>query len=130
MDETSRLLTVKETCTYLRISAPTLYRMLERQELVPVKIGKRTLFDKKDLDVYIDTSKGPKAGKLRRQVRKKQQIKPETSLGPEPKTTPETKPVPEPETKPEAKSKIRREPKPETKPKEKPKPKPEPDRLF
>ncbi len=57
--EESRLLTVKETCKYLRISAPTLYRMLERHELTPVKIGKHTLFDKKDLDRYIDAAKGP-----------------------------------------------------------------------
>ena len=59
MEETSRLLTVKETCKYLRISPPTLYRMLERRELIPVKIGKRTLFDKSDLDKFIDAAKGP-----------------------------------------------------------------------
>lgn len=59
MEEASRLLTVKETCTYLRISPPTLYRMIDRRELVPVKIGKRTLFDRKDLDKYIDAAKGP-----------------------------------------------------------------------
>ncbi len=59
MDEESRLLTVRETCKYLRISPPTLYRMLERHELIPVKIGKHTLFEKKDLDRYIDAAKGP-----------------------------------------------------------------------
>ncbi len=59
MEGTSRLLTVRETCSYLRISPPTLYRMLERRELTPVKIGKRTLFDKSDLDKYIDAAKAP-----------------------------------------------------------------------
>ena len=59
MEELNRLLTVKETCGYLRISPPTLYRMIERRELVPVKIGKRTLFDRQDLDKYIDAAKGP-----------------------------------------------------------------------
>jgi excisionase family DNA binding protein len=59
MEEASRLLTVKETCTYLRISPPTLYRMIERRELIPVKIGKRTLFDRSDLDKFIDAAKGP-----------------------------------------------------------------------
>ena len=59
MEETSRLLTVKETCKYLRISPPTLYRMIERRELIPVKIGKRTLFDRSDLDKFIDAAKGP-----------------------------------------------------------------------
>ena len=142
MDETSRLLTVKEACTYLRISAPTLYRMLERQELVPVKIGKRTLFDKKDLDVYIDASKGPAARKPFRGpsgvVRKKREVKRKTDLGPDPRSAPEAKPEPElkaksetkPETKSEIKPKSKPEPKPEAKSKEKPPPKPEPDRLF
>jgi excisionase family DNA binding protein len=59
MEETSRLLTVKETCSYLRISPPTLYRMIERRELIPVMIGKRTLFDRSDLDKFIDAAKAP-----------------------------------------------------------------------
>jgi excisionase family DNA binding protein len=56
-EEIKKLFTVKETCSYLRISPPTLYRMLEREELIPVKIGKHTLFEKKDLDSFIDASK-------------------------------------------------------------------------
>ncbi len=74
--EESRLLTVKETCKYLRISAPTLYRMLERQELVPVKIGKHTLFDKKDLDRYIDAAKGPLDKNPPKKTKKKRKAKP------------------------------------------------------
>jgi excisionase family DNA binding protein len=86
MEETSRLLTVRETCKYLRISAPTLYRMLERKELVPVKIGKRTLFDRKDLDTYIDASKGPAPKKRTKKVgRPKGKAKPKTDLQAEPK---------------------------------------------
>lgn len=75
MEEASRLLTVKETCSYLRISPPTLYRMIERRELVPVKIGKRTLFDKKDLDNYIDAAKGPLDRKVTKKPRKKRKSK-------------------------------------------------------
>jgi excisionase family DNA binding protein len=75
MEETSRLLTVKETCNYLRISPPTLYRMIERRELVPVKIGKRTLFDRKDLDKYIDAAKGPLDRKAPKKPRKKRKSK-------------------------------------------------------
>jgi excisionase family DNA binding protein len=75
MEEASRLLTVKETCSYLRISPPTLYRMIERRELVPVKIGKRTLFDKKDLDNYIDAAKGPLDRKVPKKPRKKRKTK-------------------------------------------------------
>lgn len=75
MEETSRLLTVKETCKYLRISAPTLYRMLERHELTPVKIGKHTLFDRKDLDKYIDAAKGPLDKNPPKKPRKKRKSK-------------------------------------------------------
>ena len=73
MEEPSRLFTVTETCKYLRISPPTLYRMIERGELVPVKIGKRTLFDRKDLDTFIDAAKVPLAKKppTPKKVRKK-----------------------------------------------------------
>ncbi len=75
MEEASRLLTVKETCSYLRISPPTLYRMIDRRELVPVKIGKRTLFDRKDLDKYIDAAKGPLNRNVVKKPRKKRKSK-------------------------------------------------------
>ncbi len=75
MEEASRLLTVKETCKYLRISPPTLYRMIDRNELVPVKIGKRTLFDRSDLDRYIDAAKGPLHKKEPKKPRKKRKSK-------------------------------------------------------
>ena len=75
MEEASRLLTVKETCLYLRISPPTLYRMIDRRELAPVKIGKRTLFDREDLDKYIDASKAPLNKKEPKKPRKKRKSK-------------------------------------------------------
>jgi excisionase family DNA binding protein len=56
-----RLLTVKQACTYLNISHTTLYRMIERREIVPVIIGGRTLFDRKDLDELIEKAKTPGA---------------------------------------------------------------------
>ncbi|MEO0248648.1 MAG: helix-turn-helix domain-containing protein [candidate division WOR-3 bacterium] len=130
MDETSRLLTVKETCKYLRISAPTLYRMLERNELITVKIGKRTLFDKKDLDAYIDSSKGPTsrkpsaAGRRRKKVETTTDVRTDRTVAPEPESKSEA------ETKAETESLTRSALRPERKPKEKHTPKPEPDRLF
>ena len=75
MEEASRLLTVKETCLYLRISPPTLYRMIDRHELAPVKIGKRTLFDREDLDKYIDAAKAPLAKKEPKKPGKKRKPK-------------------------------------------------------
>lgn len=57
-DETeTRLLSVNEACRYLHLSRSTLYHMIERKEVVPVIIGGRTLFDRKDLDELIENAK-------------------------------------------------------------------------
>ncbi|OQB72535.1 MAG: Helix-turn-helix domain protein [Deltaproteobacteria bacterium ADurb.Bin135] len=56
-EEIKRLFTVNEACTYLSISRMSLYRMMERKEIAPVKIGNRTLFDKRDLDEFIEKAK-------------------------------------------------------------------------
>lgn len=126
MDEASRLLTVKETCKYLRISAPTLYRMIERGEMVPVKIGKRTLFDKKDLDGLIDGAKGAPLTKPGSPGRRKK-----TPVGrPKARNKPRVAPEPGPGGTSEPEATPRPEPKAGRRPKEKPTPKPEPDRLF
>lgn len=58
MSADHRLLTIKEACDYLRISRATLYRFINQGKLKPVKIGKRTLIDKADLDRLIEESKG------------------------------------------------------------------------
>ncbi|EDP75545.1 helix-turn-helix domain-containing protein [Hydrogenivirga sp. 128-5-R1-1] len=52
-----RLFTVKEALEYLRISRPTFYRLIKQGKIKPVKIGKRTLIDKNDLDRLIEESK-------------------------------------------------------------------------
>ena len=57
-DIEKRLLTVKEACEYLRIGRSTLYRHIKQGKIKPVKIGKRTLIDKNDLDRLIEESKG------------------------------------------------------------------------
>ena len=53
-----RLLTVKEATQYLKISKVTLYKLIKQGKIKPVKIGKRTLIDKNDLDRLIEESKG------------------------------------------------------------------------
>jgi excisionase family DNA binding protein len=52
-----QLLTVEDVMRVLRISRPTLYRMLKSHKLQPVKIGKRTLFEMKDIRGLIERSK-------------------------------------------------------------------------
>ncbi|MEO5356441.1 MAG: helix-turn-helix domain-containing protein [Nitrospirae bacterium YQR-1] len=51
------LLNIKEASEYLRISRATLYNLMKKDVLKTVKIGKRTLFDKKDIDTFIEQSK-------------------------------------------------------------------------
>jgi len=53
-----RLLTVKEAMSYLKIGRTTLYHLIKQGRIKPVKIGKRTLIDKEDLDRLIEESKG------------------------------------------------------------------------
>ena len=53
-----RLLTVKEALKYLKVGRTTLYKLIKEGKIKPVKIGKRTLIDKNDLDRFIEESKG------------------------------------------------------------------------
>ncbi len=56
---TKRLFTVNQACTYLSISRMSLYRLIRNGEIIPVNIGGRTLFDRKDLDELIEKAKDP-----------------------------------------------------------------------
>ena len=52
-----KLYTVQETIAYLRISRPNLYRLIQRGELQPINIGKRTLFTEGELERFINSLK-------------------------------------------------------------------------
>jgi excisionase family DNA binding protein len=54
-----KLLTVEDVMANLRISRPTLYRLLKSGHLTPVRIGKRTLFDPLDIRAFVTASKQP-----------------------------------------------------------------------
>jgi excisionase family DNA binding protein len=56
-DSIDRLLTVEDVMANLRISRPTLYRLLKSNVLIPVRIGKRTLFDPADIRAFVEASK-------------------------------------------------------------------------
>jgi excisionase family DNA binding protein len=58
MDGIDKLLTVEDVMENLRISRPTLYRLLKSNRIIPVRIGKRTLFDPKDIRAFVDAAKG------------------------------------------------------------------------
>lgn len=50
------LLSVGETIDLLRSSRTSVYRLIEKGDLKPVKIGGRTLFRRADLDALIERS--------------------------------------------------------------------------
>ena len=53
---TGPVLSVEETIDYLRSSRSTVYRMVRKGELKPVKLGVRTLFKRAELDALIGAS--------------------------------------------------------------------------
>jgi excisionase family DNA binding protein len=52
-----RLLSQHEAARYLGISYWTIRDLVFRREIPPVKIGRRILVDRMDLDAYLDRSK-------------------------------------------------------------------------
>ncbi len=53
--------TIDESCVYLSISRPTLYRIMEAKEIRNFHIGRRRLILKTDLDLFIETQFGKEA---------------------------------------------------------------------
>ena len=54
MGTISPLLTVRETCGYLNCARSTLYRLEATGRLVPKRFGRKVLYDRTDVDAYID----------------------------------------------------------------------------
>lgn len=52
-----RLMTIKETSTYLAISEREVYNMLSTNELVGVRHGRRVMIDVRDLETWIAAHK-------------------------------------------------------------------------
>lgn len=55
----SPLLSVKETCAYLRISRSELHRLEQADLLTPIRFGRRVFYGRDDLDEYIRRGGGP-----------------------------------------------------------------------
>lgn len=52
-----RLLTVTKTAAYLSLSTRSVYRLIEKRELAVIRIGRKTLVDRADIDNWIDGRK-------------------------------------------------------------------------
>lgn len=50
-----KLYTVTEAMELLRISRPTLYRFIKAGQVVPIKMGRKTLFTESELTRFIDS---------------------------------------------------------------------------
>jgi excisionase family DNA binding protein len=52
LDRNAGLLSVMQAAEYLNISRAHLYELLKRGELARIKLGRRTLFERRDLDAF------------------------------------------------------------------------------
>jgi len=52
-----RLLIKKEVQEYLRISSATLDRLIRHKEIPYIKLGRRVLFRKSDIDEFLESKK-------------------------------------------------------------------------
>jgi excisionase family DNA binding protein len=94
-DGLDKLLTVEDVMDILRISRPTLYRLLKSGSLIPVRIGKRTLFDPTDIRSFVEASKRgelPSAKTRQKKTASKREKTPVAPPKPEPKAAKAKKP--------------------------------------
>lgn len=56
------LLTVASVCDLLDVSRQTLYRLIQRGELVPIRVSRSPRFEPNELRRYIDRRRGEVAG--------------------------------------------------------------------
>jgi excisionase family DNA binding protein len=56
------LLTVQQTCQFLNISRALLYSRLSSEVfgIIPIRIGRKVLFSRKELQAYIDAGMPPR----------------------------------------------------------------------
>ena len=53
-----KLYTIKEACEILKVSRATLYRIIGKQDLLPVKVGGSVRFKESELNRFIESLNG------------------------------------------------------------------------
>jgi excisionase family DNA binding protein len=53
-DGLSRLLSINDVAALLGISRPTVYALIRRGELVPIRVGQRARFESADVRAYLE----------------------------------------------------------------------------
>ncbi len=56
--ENASLWDIPETASYLKISRDTLYRWIKTKQMPALRVGKKWLFSKADIDSWLHTAKG------------------------------------------------------------------------
>jgi putative molybdopterin biosynthesis protein len=59
-NELDNLLSIQETAIKLRISKPTLYRIMKKGDITSTKVSNRTFFTEKDIKEYLNKNKRTK----------------------------------------------------------------------
>ena len=60
-DVLSPLLSINEVAGLLGISRPTVYALIRRGELVPIRVGERARFEPADVRAYLERNREPVA---------------------------------------------------------------------
>jgi DNA binding domain protein, excisionase family len=58
-----RMLTVTDVCKYLSVTNETVYSWIKRTDIPALRVGKRWLFNKAELDQWIKDGKGADGAK-------------------------------------------------------------------
>ena len=58
MDESrSRIMDIKEVSVFLHVGRSTIWKLIKEEGLPSFRIGRKRLFDEKDLRIWVDTRK-------------------------------------------------------------------------
>lgn len=55
----TNLLTVRDVMNRLKVARSSVYRLVDRGELHPIKMGRSVRFDEQDVEAYIERCKEP-----------------------------------------------------------------------
>ncbi len=65
MNSEETLWDVEEVAKYLKVSKDTIYRWIETKQMPTVRVGKKWLFRKEEIDAWLDSMKSTSNGEER-----------------------------------------------------------------
>lgn len=55
-----RYMTVEDLCLYLSVTRETIYRWIKQNKLPALRVGKRWMFQRVEIDNWVKADRGPK----------------------------------------------------------------------